>query len=74
MQINSRKLGRTVTFNRRGVYVYADLGHHPQYRYVQICAGGQLNGATVMWSGDDDSAFAAFCRRWFRAYLRNYAL
>jgi len=72
--IKSRKIGREVAFTRRGAYVYADLGQHPQYRSVQICIGGHLQGPTVMWSGDDDSAFEAFCRRWFRAYLRNYAL
>lgn len=72
LTINSRKLGRPVTFSRPGkYYVFADLNGQPGTLGKQICKGGWLSGSTISYSGDDPEQFERFCRRWFRSYLRN---
>jgi len=71
LQINSKKLGKTLTFSRPGPnYVYVDLNGEPGTLGNQICYGGYLMGDTIMAS---DSDFEKECRSWYRAYLRNMA-
>lgn len=72
MQINSRKLGRTITFSRSGSsYIYADLNGQPGTLGVQICRGGNTSGNTLTYEGDDQSKFEVICRSWYRAYMRS---
>jgi hypothetical protein len=71
--INSRKLGRTFTFSRPGgSYVFADLNGQPGTLGRQICDGGATIGSTISYSGSDEATFERICRRWYRAYLRNF--
>lgn len=70
MQINSRKLGRSITFSRPGSsYIFADLNGQPGTLGNQICR----NGSTLYYDGDDQAQFDAICRRWYKAYVRNEA-
>lgn len=70
--INSRKLGRTITFSRPGkAYVFADLNGEPGTLGKQICHGGALSGSTVEYHGDSDEEFERIVRRWYRSYIRN---
>jgi hypothetical protein len=75
--INSKKLGRTITFSMPGaLYIFVDLNGKPGTLGNQICEGGYLNGSAIVLGredpdGDDDQArFETICRRWYRAYLR----
>jgi len=69
--INTRDHG-AVTFSRPGSeYVYVDLNGKPGTLGQQICYGGHLSGSTVTFSGDDEEAFARYCRNWWKQYLRN---
>jgi len=69
LKINSRKLGKTLTFSRPGQdYVYVDLNGKPGTLGNQICHGGDLMGSTIMAT---ENNFETVCRRWYRAYLRN---
>ena len=71
MQINSRKLGRTITFSRPGAsYIFADLNGKSGTLGCQICSGGGTMGSTLSYDGDDQAQFAAICRRWYRAHVR----
>lgn len=71
MKINSRKLGRTITFSRPGSsYIFADLNGQPGTLGCQICSGGGTMGSTLSYSGDDQAQFEAICRRWYRAHVR----
>ena len=71
-KINSRKLGRTVTFSRPGKsYIFVDLNGQPGTLGCQICRGGSLMGSTISYNGDDQDEFEKVCRRWWRAYLRD---
>lgn len=72
MQINSRKLGCTITFSRPGSsYIYADLNGQPGTLGRQICRGGNTSGNTLTYEGDDQAQFEAICRNWYRAYMRS---
>ena len=69
LKINSRKLGKTLTFSRPGQsYVYVDLNGQPGSLGNQICHGGALSGSTII-AGDIE--FETVCRRWYTTYLRN---
>ena len=71
MQIVSRKLGRTLTFSRPGSsYIFVDLNGHSGTLGRQICRGGYTMGDTLAYSGSDQTAFEAVCRRWYRAHIR----
>ena len=68
LTINSRKLGRPVTFSQPGKnYVYVDLNGKPGTLGLQICEGGGFSGVTIMASS---KSFERRCRSWFAAYLR----
>jgi len=72
--INSRALGRKITFTRPGSsYVYVDLNGQPGTLGNQICDCGKLLGNAITYSGDDEAVFGRICRYWFRAYLRDTA-
>ena len=71
--INSRKLGRTITFTRPGKsYVFANLNGKSGTLGNQICSGGGTMGNTITCDSDDQAKFEAICRRWYRAYVRGY--
>lgn len=70
LTIKSRTYG-PITFSRPGsYYIYADLNGKSGTLGTQICAGGTTMGGTLGYSGDDEKAFAAICRRWYRASKR----
>lgn len=72
LKINSRKLGRTITFSRPGSsYIFADLNGQPGTLGNQICRGGSTTGSTLSYSGDSQEEFERICRNWYRAYLRH---
>lgn len=74
LTINSRKLGKEITFSRPGnQYIFADLNGKEGALGTQICQGGSTGGSTVGYDGDDDAQFKAICRRWYRAYIRREA-
>lgn len=68
LTINSKKLGKTVTFSRPGKqYIYWDingksgtLGKQPTY----------ANGGTLAYLGDSQEEFERICRNWYRWYIR----
>jgi len=69
----SRKLNRALTFSRPGgYYIYVDLNGQPGKLGDQICDGGRLMGSTIGHNGDDTEQFERICRRWYRAYIRNF--
>ena len=71
LKIDSRKLGRAITFSRPGSsYIYVDLNGKPGALGCQICRGGRTMGYTLSYSGDDQARFEAICRRWYRAHVR----
>ena len=70
LQIDSRRLGKTVTFSRPvGTnYVFIDLNGGAGTLGQQICRGGRLNmGSTI--TSYDDANFERICLRWWRAYF-----
>jgi hypothetical protein len=70
--INSRKLGKEVTFFcRSNGYIYVDLNGQSGTLGKQICTGGYLQGNTLSFHGNDEKAFAAKCRQWFGQYLKH---
>ncbi len=70
--INSRTLGRRITFSRPGnFYIFADINGREGTLGDQICRGGKLTGSTIEYSGDDDKAFRRVCVAWYRAYIRS---
>src|SRR5690554_1777359 len=72
LKINSRKLGRTITFSRPGSsYIFADLNGQPGTLGNQICRDGSTTGSTLSYSGDSQEEFERICRNWYRAYLRH---
>lgn len=75
LEINSRKLGRTLTFSRSGShYVYVDINNQPGTLGEQICHGGSFRGSTVEYSGDDQEEFNKICRNWYRSYIKDEIL
>lgn len=71
MTINSRKLGRVITFSRPGPsYIYADLNGQSGTLGRQICDGGRTMGSTIAYDGNDQTRFEEICRRWYRAHIR----
>lgn len=74
--INSRKLGKPITFSRPGGgYIYVDLtgtGVQPGTLGHQICRGGKLMGDTIAYHGCDDGDFRTICRNWFNAFLKRH--
>lgn len=72
MQIESRKLGRTLTFSRPGTsYIFADLNGQPGTLGNQVCRGGSTTGSTLSYDGDNQEEFEKICRKWYKAYLKN---
>lgn len=77
--INSRKLGRPITFFCGGSagYIYADLNGQQGTLGKQLCKGGALVGSTLYHAknglneADNLALFKITCRAWFRSYLRN---
>ena len=70
LQIDSRRLGKIVTFSRPvGTnYVFIDLNGGEGTLGQQICRGGRLNmGSTITVS--NDANFEYVCRTWWRAHL-----
>lgn len=68
--INSRKIGRPVTFSVPGSsYVYVDLNGQPGTLGYQICDGGSLSGWTI--AVDDIADLPTVARHWWRQYLGN---
>ena len=62
--INSKKLGKKITFSRIG----------EQYIYVDgivdgVSDVGKING--ISYAGDDKRTFIHICLRWFRSYTRD---
>lgn len=72
LTINSRTLGKPVTFSRPGnTYIFVDMNGKPGTLGYQICEGGALTGSTIAYDGDSHEQFDHICRRWFKAHLRN---
>lgn len=70
--INSRTLGKKLTFSRPGSgYVFVDLNDKQGTLGVQICTGGCTTGSTIAYYGDAQDRFTAICRTWYRAYMRS---
>jgi len=67
--INSRKLGKPVTFysSGNGGYIYVNLNGKEGTLGHQICSGGCLYGDTLTAYDND---FVRICRLWWRNYLR----
>lgn len=67
--INTRRHGELTFFcPAYGEYVWVDMNGKPGTLGMQICDNGHLSGSTLSWYYDD---FESFCRKWWRAYLRN---
>lgn len=72
LTIDSKKLGKKVTFSRPGGgYVFADLNGKGGTLGKQICKGGSLGGSTIYYKGDNQDAFNRICKNWFKQYLKN---
>lgn len=68
--LNSRTLGQELTFTQPGqCYVWLQFGNGERQ---QICEGGRLSGATVMFTGGEDG-FKRMCRKWYRSYMKAVA-
>ena len=67
MQINSRKLGKTLYFRiaSRGGYLWVSVGDS---EWMQCCAGGGMMGSTIDCS---PSNFEKGVRNWYRQYVAN---
>lgn len=71
LKINSQKLRKTLTFTRPGgYYIFVDLNGKEGTEGRQLCERGHLSGSTLGYSGEDQKAFNAICRAWYRRYLR----
>lgn len=73
LTIKSKKLGRIFTFSRPGkAHIFCDLGKKDKIGTLgyQICKGGNLRGTTIACESDDQKAFEAICRTWYKAYLK----
>jgi hypothetical protein len=70
-EIRTRNYG-TIVFrcSDAGGYVYATLLLERGQPWRQICERGNLTGPTLLYYGTHDN-FDAFCRRWWRTFLRN---
>ena len=69
--INSRCLGRKVTFSRPGSeYIFADLNGENGTLGTKLCERGRLMGYALIYGGDDPEEFASICRKWFAAFIR----
>jgi hypothetical protein len=70
-EIKSKVLGKTVYFwkNPGHSYVYTNLEERGKGLGRQICVGGGFTGSTLIAS---DESMARVCRRWYRAYIKNY--
>ena len=71
-RIQSRKLGKTVEFfTGNGTrYVFVNLNGKPGTLGKQICQKGKLTGSTI--SCHDEKQFEIICKRWWKAYIKNY--
>ena len=71
-EINSRKLGKKITFSIPGLsYVFVDLNGKPGTLGNQICTGGSLTGSTISFRSENFEKFQKLCKNWLRAYLKN---
>lgn len=68
MEIKSKILGKTITFDCQGRYIFVDLNGQKGSLGNQICYGGALAGSTITLSKDDD--FEKVCKNWYRAYIK----
>lgn len=70
--IQSRKLGRPITFTRPegSVYVWVDVDRPRGTLGQQCCEHGYFSGSTLTYHGEDATQFAILCRRWWQGYLR----
>jgi len=67
--INSRKLGKPVTFSVPGSsYIYVDLNGKDGCLGDQICTGGSFHGSTLTAYSNED--FKKTCKNWWKSYLR----
>ena len=72
--INSKKLGRTITFSRPGsYYIYVDLNGKSGTLGSQICEHGCMMGNTIGYTGESREEFEMVCRKWYKKYLKNLA-
>lgn len=71
LTIDSRILGKKLTFSRPRHYIYLDANGHSGMLGKQICSGGGFLGDALS-CGDDQAAFERICRNWYRAYTRDY--
>lgn len=70
--INSRRLGKAVTFSQpANYYIFVDLNGREGTLGQQICVGGKLSGSTIGRSEQSQEHFERICKRWFKAYLLN---
>lgn len=70
-QIKSRDHG-VVTFCKPGrEAVYMNIHGGPWNLGNQLCEGGKFRGPTIAAGDCTPEEFAALCRKWWRAYLRN---
>jgi hypothetical protein len=71
LDINSRKLGKTLTFSKVGFYLYVNLNGQHGYAGQQLCYGGRTLGHTIGFDGDDEQKFERIVRTWYRAYIKD---
>ena len=75
LTINSRKLGKYVTFSRPGKsYIFVDLNGLSGTLGLQPCDGGGFSGSTLSYSGDNSDTFNKLCRAWFKLYIKDAEL
>lgn len=71
LEINSKILGKALTFSRPGKgYIFVDLNGKEGSLGNQICRGGALVGSTIEYRGDDEMEFGRVCKNWYRAHLK----
>jgi len=69
--INSRKLGRKITFcvPEGTLYIYVDLNGGEGTLGRQICDGGKLFGETMIYYPNHDD-LAKIAKKWWKQYIR----
>ena len=77
IEINSRKLGRKVSFSVPGKrYIFFDMSedqNSPGTLGKQICDGGELMGNTMTYSGDNIKEFKNICKNWLNSFYKKYS-
>ena len=68
--INSRVLGKEITFSRPGnSYIYADLNGQPGTLGNQLTKTG---GSTIAYIGENEKVFSRICQNWYNLYIKDY--